>query len=143
MRAAVLAVTAMVGVLSIGATRVAAFSMGEGMATTGIQGTLSGNATSGVVGATKRVKSAVPKMAAPGLSIDDGGSGLASAARRRPGGGSASGSSRGSGGGGSGWKQGAGNWASGGWAGSGGSWAAGGGAWAGGGGWASAGSAAR
>jgi len=153
MRSTVLAVTVtMMAVLSIGAPRADAFSMGEGMATTGISGTLSGNASGGgVVGASKRVKSAMPKMATPGLDVDDGGSGLAAAARRRPGGGgSASAPSRGGGGGGgAGWKQGAASWASGNWASAGGGsgWASGQSSWAGGGGggsgWATAGASSN
>jgi hypothetical protein len=131
---------ALVVALSFGVERAEAFSMGEGLATTGIQGTLSGNATSGVAGVTKSVKGALPSSAAPGLSIDDGGSGMADAARRGPGGGAKGGSSQAR------WSGGGNSWATGGWAagggggGSGSGWASGG-SWAAGGGWATAGSA--
>jgi hypothetical protein len=127
--------------LSFGVERVEAFSMGEGLETTGIQGTLSGNATTGVAGVTKSVKAALPSPGTPSLGIDDGGSGLADAARHAPGAGGKAGSASSQ----ARWSGGGGPWAAGGWAagggggGGGGSWASSG-SWAPGGGWATAGS---
>jgi hypothetical protein len=127
--------------LSTAVERVEAFSMGEGLATTGIQGTLAGNASTGVAGITKSVKAALPTPGAGLAGIDDGGSGLAEAARSGPGG---KGGAKSSGASQARWSQGGNSWATGSWAagggrGSGGSWAQGG-SWGAGSGWATAGS---
>jgi hypothetical protein len=128
MRWVVVVAVTVLGGLSVGGGRAGAFTLGETAATTGIQGTLSGNATSNVAGITKSVRAALPSSTGTLPSLGKGGGGPHASVPRPA-----------SGGGAAGWAQGGDSWARGDWGASGvGSWAAGG-TWATSGTWATPG----